>query len=246
MARSRLPCWANSKPAKKSSDGTRSTASSVVPPWAPLPRTEPRAPVRNARLPRLPRQGRRARAGPLRLPGLRPVHGIDLLAGGPVLRQRPTFRDRVVLGFVDKYGSAATREVAEVFEVADDAADEALQRLTAAGLLECVSAETGRLYRAVGGEGFCDATTGVCGWPPEKRGLVPATALSRSQAAASGPSAAGLLHVKSHYPRYALAPARVLRLKHRSTEHHCSGEDDLSASRRRRVPCCGRGVPARF
>jgi len=88
---------------------------------------------------------------------------IDLLAGGPVPRQRPAFRDEVVLGFVNKYGSAATREVAEVFEVADDAADEALQRLTTAGLLECVQVETGRLYHAVRGEGFCDTATGVCG-----------------------------------------------------------------------------------
>lgn len=78
-------------------------------------------------------------------------------------RQRPTFEGEVVLGFVDKYGSAATREVAEVFEVSDEAADEALERLTAAGLLECVSAETGRLYRAIRGEGFCDAATGACG-----------------------------------------------------------------------------------
>jgi len=88
---------------------------------------------------------------------------IDLLAGSPVPRRTPEFRDDIVLGFVDKYGSAATREVAEVFEVADDAADEALQRLTAAGLLECLEAETGRFYRAVVGEGFCDAATGVCG-----------------------------------------------------------------------------------
>ncbi len=88
---------------------------------------------------------------------------IDLLAGSPVPRQRPEFHDEIVLGFVDKYGSAATREVAEVFEVADDAADGALQRLTEAGLLECVQAETGRLYRAVRGEGFCDTATGVCG-----------------------------------------------------------------------------------
>jgi len=76
---------------------------------------------------------------------------IDLLAGSPVARQHPTFQDEVVLGFVDKHGSAATREVAEVFEVSDEAADEALDRLTAAGLLECVPAESGRLHRAVGG-----------------------------------------------------------------------------------------------
>lgn len=88
---------------------------------------------------------------------------IDLLAGAPVPRRALEFRDEVVLGFVDKYGSAATREVAEVFEVADAAADEALQRLTAVGLVECVQVETGRLYRAVRGEGFCDAATGVCG-----------------------------------------------------------------------------------
>lgn len=88
---------------------------------------------------------------------------IDLLAGSPVPRQRLVFQDEVVLGFVDKYGSAATREVAEVFEVSDDAADEALQRLTTAGLLDHVSAETGRLYRAVRGEGFCDTAAGVCG-----------------------------------------------------------------------------------
>ena len=73
------------------------------------------------------------------------------------------FRDETVLGFVDKFGSAATCEVAEVFQVPGEVADEALQRLTAAGLLECVSAETGRLYRAIRGEGLCDPATGVCG-----------------------------------------------------------------------------------
>jgi putative protein-disulfide isomerase len=88
---------------------------------------------------------------------------IDLLAGSPLPRQRLTFRDDLVLAFVEKYGSAATREIAEVFEVSGDVADEALQRLTVAGLLDCVSAETGRLYRAVKGEGLCDPATGVCG-----------------------------------------------------------------------------------
>jgi putative protein-disulfide isomerase len=87
---------------------------------------------------------------------------IDLLAGSPMPRQSLTFRDDVVLGFVGKYGSAATREVAEVFEVSGEGADEALQRLTAAGLLDCVTAETGRLYRAAKSQGFCDTTTGVC------------------------------------------------------------------------------------
>jgi Mn-dependent DtxR family transcriptional regulator len=80
-----------------------------------------------------------------------------------VPQNSPAFRDEAVLGFVDRYGSAATREVAEVFEVSGEVADEALQRLTAAGLLECVPAETGRLYRAVRGEGFCDPATAVCG-----------------------------------------------------------------------------------
>ena len=88
---------------------------------------------------------------------------IDLLAGGPVPRSRLTFRDEAVLGFVDTYGSAATREVAEVFEVVDETADEALQRLTAAGLMQCAVAETGRLYRSVAGEGSCDPATGACG-----------------------------------------------------------------------------------
>jgi putative protein-disulfide isomerase len=88
---------------------------------------------------------------------------IDLLAGYPVARRTLEFRDEVVLGFVDKYGSAAPREVAEVFEVADEAADAALQRLTAAGLVECLQVETGRFYRALKGEGFCDAATGMCG-----------------------------------------------------------------------------------
>ena len=88
---------------------------------------------------------------------------IDLLAGSPVPRRRLTFQDEVVLGFVDRYGSASTREVAEVFEVSDEAADEALERLAAAGVLEREPADTGRLYRAVRGEGFCDPATGVCG-----------------------------------------------------------------------------------
>jgi hypothetical protein len=88
---------------------------------------------------------------------------IDLLAGSPVSPSNLAFRDETVLGFVDKFGSVAICEVAVVFQVPGEVADEALQRLTAAGLLECVLAETGRLYRAVGGEGLCDPATGVCG-----------------------------------------------------------------------------------
>ncbi|NTU90057.1 MAG: DsbA family protein [Actinobacteria bacterium] len=63
---------------------------------------------------------------------------IDLLAGEAVERLKPEFSDLDVFDFVEKYGSAAIREVSEVFEVSDAQAMDALDRLVAGGSLDQV------------------------------------------------------------------------------------------------------------
>lgn len=73
---------------------------------------------------------------------------LGAVAGRPLERRRAIMSDEATLAFVKKYGSAAAREVGEVFEVADAEADTALWRLTAAGFLEARPAGTGTLYRA--------------------------------------------------------------------------------------------------
>ncbi|MHB1016957.1 MAG: DsbA family oxidoreductase [Coriobacteriia bacterium] len=84
---------------------------------------------------------------------------IDLLAGEPVERKRSSFEDLNVLDFVEKYGSAAVREVSEVFEVSDASAKAALDRLCEAGALEL--SRSGQLYRTLSA-GACDSRTGQC------------------------------------------------------------------------------------
>lgn len=84
---------------------------------------------------------------------------IDLLAGEPVERRQPEFSDVHVLDFVEKYGSAAVREVAEVFGVPDDEARASLDRLLANGLIELP--EPGLLYRSPASVA-CDTSTGSC------------------------------------------------------------------------------------
>ncbi|TDB39024.1 MAG: DsbA family protein [Actinobacteria bacterium] len=84
---------------------------------------------------------------------------IDLLAGEPVERREPDFDDLGVLDFVEKYGSAAVREVAEVFGVSDTEAKAALGRLVAAGALALP--EPGLLYRTPASVA-CDPATGRC------------------------------------------------------------------------------------
>ena len=61
--------------------------------------------------------------------------------------------------FVEKYGSAAVREVSEVFEVSHAEATAALDRLVAAGSLDLP--EPGLLYRAPLSIA-CDTVTGQC------------------------------------------------------------------------------------
>lgn len=84
---------------------------------------------------------------------------IDLLAGGPVERREFTFDDLSVLDFVEKYGSAAIREVSEAFEVSHSQAKSALDRLVTNGTL--VLPEPGLLYRAPTPVA-CDAARGQC------------------------------------------------------------------------------------
>lgn len=85
---------------------------------------------------------------------------IDLLAGEPVERRQPDFSDLGVLDFVEKYGSAATREVSEVFEVSHGEAKAALDRLVAGGSVDLP--KPGLLYRTPASVA-CDAATGRCG-----------------------------------------------------------------------------------
>lgn len=84
---------------------------------------------------------------------------IDLLAGETVERKEPSFSDLSVLDFVEKYGSAAIHEIAEVFSVSDATAKSALDRLVALGSLELPAPEL--LYRAPKTVS-CDAVTGEC------------------------------------------------------------------------------------
>ncbi len=84
---------------------------------------------------------------------------IDLLAGEPLERRKPDFDDMNVLVFVEKYGSAAVREVSEVFDVSNSQAREALVRLVGSGVL--VLPEPGLLYRTPE-TAACDAVTGRC------------------------------------------------------------------------------------
>lgn len=84
---------------------------------------------------------------------------IDLLAGETVQRTELDFSDLSVLDFVEKYGSAAVREVSEVFNVSGALAKDALNRLVAIGSLELP--EPGLLYRAPKAVS-CDAITGEC------------------------------------------------------------------------------------
>jgi predicted DsbA family dithiol-disulfide isomerase len=84
---------------------------------------------------------------------------IDLLAGESVERREAVFSDIGVLDFVEKHGSAAVREVAEVFEVSSAQARATLDRLVAGGLLELP--KPGLLYRASESV-TCDAATGEC------------------------------------------------------------------------------------
>ena len=84
---------------------------------------------------------------------------IDLLAGKPIERRNPDFDDLSVLDFVEKYGSAAVREVSEVFGAPDVSAKAALDRLVAGECLELPA--PGLLYRALSAVS-CDARTGEC------------------------------------------------------------------------------------
>lgn len=84
---------------------------------------------------------------------------IDLLVGQPIERRTAEFDDLSVLDFLEKYGSAAVREVSEVFGVPDASAEAALNRLVASGSIELPA--PGLLYRAPSAVS-CDARTGEC------------------------------------------------------------------------------------
>lgn len=84
---------------------------------------------------------------------------IDLLAAEPVERLQPAFDDEQVLDFVERYESAAVREVAETFAVSDSLASAALDRLVTKGVLELPA--PGLLYRNPATPS-CDAFAGTC------------------------------------------------------------------------------------
>lgn len=84
---------------------------------------------------------------------------IDLLAGEPVERRDSEFGDLNVLDFVERNGSAAVREVSEVFGVSDPSAKAALDRLVGAGSVEL--SRSGLLYRTLR-EVSCDSRSGEC------------------------------------------------------------------------------------
>ena len=71
---------------------------------------------------------------------------IDQLAGGHVDQAQAAFSDESVLAFVERHGSAAPAEVAEVFGVSRAEASEALDRLVTGGSLSLNS--SGLIYRA--------------------------------------------------------------------------------------------------
>ena len=87
---------------------------------------------------------------------------FDSLAGKPLERHMPTISEAAVLGFVAKYGSAATREVAEVFGVTDSDAEAALRQLVSKGRIEGHPAGTGTMYRLSTTGEYCDPLTGEC------------------------------------------------------------------------------------
>lgn len=84
---------------------------------------------------------------------------IDLLADAPIERQKLDFDDLSVLDFVDKYESAAVREVSEVFGVSDAHAKAALDRLVANVIIWLDPSVP--IYRAPNST-VCDAKTGQC------------------------------------------------------------------------------------
>jgi predicted HTH transcriptional regulator len=71
---------------------------------------------------------------------------IESLAGGNLVRRQLAINKNAVLEFVQKYGTVATREVAEVFGVADAQADAILSQLVATKLIARRPAGTGNLY----------------------------------------------------------------------------------------------------
>ncbi len=87
---------------------------------------------------------------------------FDELAFKPLDRKNIIFNDEAVLAFINKYGSSATREVAEVFGVEDSAADMVLLKLVSNGEIEKRSAGTGSMYLTLKSGGYCDTLTGKC------------------------------------------------------------------------------------
>ncbi|MFZ4616060.1 MAG: hypothetical protein ACOYM2_07690, partial [Rectinemataceae bacterium] len=88
---------------------------------------------------------------------------FDSLADKPLERFRSAISEASVLGFVGNYGSAAAREVAEVFGVTDSDAETLLRQLVTKGQIEGHLAGTGTMYRMPMAGAYCDPLTGGCG-----------------------------------------------------------------------------------
>ena len=87
---------------------------------------------------------------------------FDNLAGAPLQKHQLTFSEEAVLSFINKYGSAAAREVVEVFGVSLDEATALLDQLALNGKIETHLAGTGSMYRAIPIGETCDPLTGQC------------------------------------------------------------------------------------
>ena len=72
---------------------------------------------------------------------------IELIAGRELVKRQLILSRDAVLEFVRKYGNVATREVAELFGVADDKANTVLNQLVTSKLIELHRAGTGNMYR---------------------------------------------------------------------------------------------------
>ena len=90
------------------------------------------------------------------------VSAFAALTGAPLEARRLTLDEEAVRAFVGKYGSAATREVSEVFAVSDSQAEAVLRQLASRGELEAHPAGTGTMYRAPHSGVSCDPSTGAC------------------------------------------------------------------------------------
>ena len=87
---------------------------------------------------------------------------FDGLAGKPLERNRLRMSEETLRDFITRYGSAATREIVEVFGASKSEAEQVLQQLVSKGQIEAHPAGTGSLYRAIQPGEYCDPLTGAC------------------------------------------------------------------------------------